>query len=233
MKLLLQAKNFEPDIPQTESVRYLGYRGIEPDESLLADISACKKQVREAATPRFVCAEFALQRTEAALILEGSGIALEGKSIAEHLAQSRRCLVLAATLGSGIEKLSHYMQVSAPHMALIIDACANAMIEDYCDKIAAAAEAEACGPHETLTWRFSPGYGDLPLEIHTRLLPVLNTGRVLGLYETKTHLLTPQKSVTALMGVIHKGVEKGKHGCEACPNYTICNFRQGGTSCGA
>ena len=233
MKLLLQENTFVPDVPFQEVVRYLGYRGVEPDEALTADIEGCKKMLSAATSPHFVCAEFSLLRLETGLALEQSGIVLMGQSINNHLAQSKWCLVMAATLGNEVDKLIRYMQVSEPHRALILDACANAMIEDYCDKITAAAEVQACSTSETLTWRFSPGYGDFPLDIHTKLLSLLNTGRRMGLYETTTHLLTPLKSVTALMGIISKDIEKRKHGCETCANVEICKFKQGGTTCGA
>jgi hypothetical protein len=233
MKLLLQLNAFIPDIPFQEVVRYLGYRGVEPDKTLTADIEECKKQLTAVVSPHFVCAEFTLVRLETGLMLEQSGVLLVGQSINNHLAQSKRCLVMAATLGNEVDKLIRYMQVSEPHRALILDACANAMIENYCDKITVAAEVQACSTSETLTWRFSPGYGDFPLDIHTKLLPLLNTGRRMGLYETTTHLLTPLKSVTAFMGIISKDIEKGKRGCEACANVETCNFKQGGTTCGA
>lgn len=233
MRLLLQESAINPEIPFQEVVRYLGYRGVEPDEALTADVEACKKQLIAAVFPCFVCAEFSLVHSETGLMLEQGGIVLMGQSINNHLAQSRRCLVMAATLGSEVDKLIRYMQISEPHNALILDACANAMIEDYCDKITAAAEAEACNASEALTWRFSPGYGDFSLDIHTKLLPLLNTGRRMGLYETAAHLLTPLKSVTALTGIISKDIEKSKHGCEACANAETCRFKQGGATCGA
>ncbi|SDM89115.1 hypothetical protein [Acetanaerobacterium elongatum] len=233
MKLLLQENAFIPDVPFQEVVRYLGYRGVEPDKALTAEISECKQLLKETVSPHYVCAEFSLLCLETGLALEQSGVVLAGQSINNHLAHSKRCLVMAATLGSGVDKLIRYMQISEPHRALILDACANAMIEDYCDRITAAAEVQACSASETLTWRFSPGYGDFPLDIHTKLLPLLNTGRRMGLYETTTHLLTPLKSVTALMGIIDKDIKNSKRGCETCTNVATCRFKQGGATCGA
>ena len=232
MRLLLQGKTFEPEISISEVTRYLGYKGNLPEGEQLDTIMSCAAQAKKVATPRFVCTEFNLNRKAAELTIENTGFALMGTAITEHLARSQKCLMLAATLGTNIEKMIRYQQSASPHKAVIIDACANAMIEDYCDRVQAAAENEACSEAETLTWRFSPGYGDLALDTHRWLLPLLDTGRGIGLYETGHHFLTPQKSVTAFMGVIDKQADKGRKGCEACQNREICNYRKEGPACG-
>ena len=51
------------------------------------------------------------------------------------------------------------------------------------------------------TWRFSPGYGDLPLSLQEELLSAVEAGKRIGLATTAGYMLTPMKSVTAIIGL--------------------------------
>ena len=51
------------------------------------------------------------------------------------------------------------------------------------------------------TWRFSPGYGDRPLSMQDDLLAAVEAGKRIGLATTQGHMLTPMKSVTAIIGL--------------------------------
>jgi len=54
---------------------------------------------------------------------------------------------------------------------------------------------------EGLVSRFSPGYGDLPLDYQRTLLSVLDTSRKIGVSLTDSLLMVPSKSVSAIVGV--------------------------------
>jgi cobalamin-dependent methionine synthase I len=49
--------------------------------------------------------------------------------------------------------------------------------------------------------RFSPGYGDLPLELQTNLFKVLDCQHFIGLTLNDSMLMSPSKSVTAIVGL--------------------------------
>ena len=50
--------------------------------------------------------------------------------------------------------------------------------------------------------RYSPGYGDLSLEVQSEVLKVLNADKILGIKLGANLLMTPKKSITAVQGVI-------------------------------
>ena len=54
---------------------------------------------------------------------------------------------------------------------------------------------------ETLRPRFSAGYGDLPLEYQRRIFDLLDPPTHIGLTLNDSYLMSPSKSVTALIGV--------------------------------
>ena len=85
--------------------------------------------------------------------------------------------------------------------AVILQAAAAAMIEEYCDRVCRELKAayEAKGLY--LRPRFSPGYGDFPLECQPYLLECVDGGKQLGIRLTGGYLMMPSKSVTAVMGL--------------------------------
>ena len=64
-----------------------------------------------------------------------------------------------------------------------------------------------------LTGRFSPGYGDCPLTLQQPFAIALDTVRGLGMAVTPENLLTPRKSVTAILGVADHPVTGARAGC--------------------
>jgi 5-methyltetrahydrofolate--homocysteine methyltransferase len=54
---------------------------------------------------------------------------------------------------------------------------------------------------ESLRPRFSAGYGDLPLEYQKKIFDLLDPHTQIGLTLNDSYLMSPSKSVTALIGV--------------------------------
>ena len=76
---------------------------------------------------------------------------------------------------------------------------AGAAIEQICDDV--QSELQGKMPLYRQTWRFSPGYGDLPLALQEELLAAVEAGKRIGLATTQGHMLTPMKSVSAIIGL--------------------------------
>ena len=83
-----------------------------------------------------------------------------------------------------------------------------------------------------LTDRFSPGYGDMPLDDQHALFRILNVSRRIGISLSESGLMIPQKSVTALIGVADRPQPKRSRGCASCGMRENCPYRKGGKSCG-
>jgi hypothetical protein len=82
------------------------------------------------------------------------------------------------------------------------------------------------------TWRFSPGYGDLPLDIQTEFLQILDAPKRIGLNTTANNILTPRKSVTAVIGLSQGEISQGRRGCAICRMKDKCQYRKRGEHCG-
>ena len=73
--------------------------------------------------------------------------------------------------------------------------------------------------------RYSPGYGDLPLGLQREISRILNMPKEIGVSLTEALLMTPSKSVTALVGVSDKPGECRSRGCEDCSASGNCPYR--------
>lgn len=70
----------------------------------------------------------------------------------------------------------------------------EALCDTFCADISAEYEAE-------LKPRFSPGYGDLPLDTQVYIMSFLEPQKNIGVFLTDSLMLTPSKSVTAFIAV--------------------------------
>ena len=78
-------------------------------------------------------------------------------------------------------------------------------------------------PGESLVQRYSPGYGDFPLECQPGLFRLLGVQRNIGVTLTDSLLMLPTKSVTAVIGISDAALPCPA-GCAACDRRD-CAFR--------
>lgn len=215
-----------------EVLRYLGYRGQELTGAMQAAIDRCIREVEEKAKIRVVCRHFPLSHRQDGVLVENTGLVLTGSDIAKLLADSQSCYLLAATLGPEVDREIRYREQTRMSDAVIMDAAATALIEAVCDGVEEQLSQEAEKAGKLLTWRFSCGYGDLPLELQPQFLEVLDAARQVGIHCTKTNLMLPQKSVTAILGLSDKPAARPDGSCESCPCRDSCGLRKAGKICG-
>ncbi len=218
-------------VDKEEMLRYLGFRGQELDESLRNSINRCADLAEQAALPRFVTAESAPVR-----LLENGvdldGLFLAGEDIRLHLGQASAGVLMGVTLGVQMERLIQYHRRQSMADAVMIDAAATALIEQACNRIEDSLRKLYQKQGLDVTERFSCGYGDLPLETQPDIIRVLDAPRAIGLTCSSSLILIPQKSVTAVLGVVPPGSYRSVRGCQSCKNRNHCLYRKEGVFCG-
>ena len=217
-------------INRQEAFRYMGING-EPDMHTISAADECEQLLLKSAAPKWnwVFAEISGTDTEG-IALSGHKLVLRGKDIAGHLNGCFGVILLCATLGTGTDKLLRTLQTEDMAKALIADSMASAAIEQVCD--IAEEEIRQRFPDKFMTWRFSPGYGDFPLETQRDFLSAVNASRTVGVFLTEGGLLAPTKSVTAVIGISDKPINAMRRGCGSCTLRESCTFRQTGGHCG-
>ena len=206
-------------INRAEVLRYLGNSRTGMTESMTLLLDECEREILSTATPKY------LYKTVSA---DESGL-LVGESIARHMQNCEYAVVICATLGAGIDKLIRTAQVTDMAKTVVLDAMASAAIEQVCNKLDGIIAAQNEG--KFLTWRFSPGYGDYPIELQKDFLTILDAPRKIGLCTNDSSILTPTKSVTAIMGVSDTPLEQKRRGCTGCNMAKTCKFRKNGERC--
>jgi cobalamin-dependent methionine synthase I len=82
----------------------------------------------------------------------------------------------------------------------MMQALGSERVESLCDAFEGYLK-ERLGEGIALRPRFSPGYGDLSLEFQREVFTLLDCPRSLGISLSESLLMTPEKSVTALIGI--------------------------------
>lgn len=186
------------EISIKEAARYIGIRTV-PDEQTANLFERYEKIVRSRLRPAYVYRETEIDFKKGFVVLSGMDVPLTGESIQKLLEGCNRAVILGATVSAEADRLIRETSVVDMAAALVVDALCSAAIEQVCDR----AEVEIFGdmPKNMRTYRFSPGYGDLPIELQKDWLNYLNAQRRIGLSCTDSYLLTPTKSVTAIIGI--------------------------------
>ena len=216
-------------INRQEAFRYMGLKGdISRSIEQMAD--ECERRLLKAASPKFhwVYAEIG-EITEDAVTLKGYRLALRGRDISDHLKDCFGAALLCATLGEGADRLLRAIQTEDMAKALTLDALASAAIEQVCDT--AENEIRSRFPGKNTTWRFSPGYGDFPLECQGDFLAAVNAMRTVGVCLSSGGLLTPTKSVTAVVGISDSPMPAKRRDCGSCNMKENCTFKKSGGHC--
>ena len=130
-------------------------------------------------------------------------------------------IVKIGIFDSGIGGLSllHQAMITLPEVDYVF----------YADKLERIIKEEL--PEYNQTFRFGIGYGDLPLSQQGDFLKVLNAQRLVGLTVGKTYMMTPTKSVTAVIGLTTGEVSTKRKGCMSCNLKGTCRFRESGGHC--
>ena len=207
-----------------EALRYLGYRGAQPDVAVSARLDACAAELQAAARPRSIFRRFALTHPSADTLCIAD-VTVCSRDLSRNLRGCMGVYLMAATLGIEADRL--LARASAVRMsdAVLYQAAAAAMIETVCDGVNDAIRREAAGEGLYCRPRFSPGYGDFSIEHQRDFARLLDTPRQIGLTVTESCLLAPTKSVTAVIGLTDTPQPCHRSGCETCEK-TDCAFRR-------
>jgi hypothetical protein len=218
-------------IDKNEVLRYLGYRGQNIDVNIESLLEECINELHMIYKEKNIYNIFNIERHDSHIILKDTTLSLDGEDIRNHLIHSEKCALMAATIGLEVDKrIALYSRVNLTK-GIILDACASTAIEWLCDSLEEEIRGKAKNMGYKITSRFSPGYGDFPIEIQKDVVEVLKAYERIGLTVNESHIMIPRKSVTAVIGFQKvKSMEKN-HKCSRC-NQSNCLYRKSGNDNG-
>lgn len=222
--------NNDIGIDKAEALRYIGYKSKVVDKDTNKSLNESITELQEISELKYVYRIFDIKKVDTSISFEDK-INIKSHDLANLFKNCDKAAVLATTIGFEVEKRIRYYSMTNLSKSIVFDACAAAYIEALCDyiegEIKELAAMEGCG----ITYRYSPGYGDVPLSHQSEILVALNAEKLIGLSALETSILVPRKSVTAFIG-FNKTNETYKKSCLDCTFYNNCSFtREGGKPC--
>lgn len=206
-----------------EALHFLVWRGTPLDDVLTAQIQELIDLTMREAQPRVVTRRFGLDESGR---LEGTSLTPGGADVQSMLAPCREAVLIAGTLGAQSERLLLRTQAKDAVKAVLLDAVLSAGIEAVMDAQEDALRTALSKEGLYLTDRFSPGYGDMPLVQTRAICEVLDVSKAIGLTVSSSGIMIPRKSVTAVMGISERPVERRRRGCVFCSARETCALRR-------
>ena len=218
---MIHVKTYDaPEYNIREILRYADCGKAEAEEFPL--LKECLAELEGKLSYKVCWRYFPIRRLENGLDL--SFAETDSAALGRNLADCDGVIVFAATTGLGIDRpIAKYGRIS-PSKSFLFHAVGAERIESLCDCFCAEIQKQAAEQERFIKPRFSPGYGDLPLEMQESIFRVLDCPRKIGLSLNKSLLMSPSKSVTALIGITEKNTGHSLGKCDSCENEG-CAFR--------
>ena len=192
MNTTIYIKSYKaPDVDVREALRYAGMRA--EDEAVERELIAAYAEAMPVLSYRVCYVRLDVDAPFVRRLIESS------VSARERLCEARSVIVFLATVGVGIDRLIARAAVGSPARALLFDAIGAERVEALCDEFCREMAKECA--QKSITRRFSPGYGDISLEFQRDIFELLDGHRSIGVALCDSLLMSPSKSVSAIIGV--------------------------------
>ncbi|MDH5478531.1 MAG: hypothetical protein OEY50_09375 [Nitrospinota bacterium] len=123
-----------------------------------------------------------------------------GKDMVNLLGQCPQATVLAVTIGDGLEtEVERLDKAGDITEAYLLEMVGGLMADYMADRVDERIESSIQRAGFDRTMRYSPGYGDWPLERQPLLARIVEAERI-GITVTQSHIMIPRKSVSAVIG---------------------------------
>lgn len=184
----------EPPFCEREILRYA--RCGEADTEISALLKECIDEARGELAYRVCYRILPVDASDG--ICDLGVLKLPSQKLSANLDGCETAVLFAATVGVGIDRLIAKYAKTRPSKALMMQAIGAERAEALCDTFCSDIANETglvCRP------RFSPGYGDLPISVQEDIFAVLDCEKRIGLTLNSSLLMSPSKSVTAIVGL--------------------------------
>lgn len=219
--MIIEKKTFSaPEFNKKEILRYAQCDNA--DNAVIALADACVEECQNSFSYSVCWREIPIKVEENEI--DFGFMKTESKALLKNLSGCSKIILFGATVGIEIDRLiAKYGRIS-PAKAVIFQAIGAERIESLCNKFNAEITEKYLKENLYTRPRFSPGYGDFSLEAQKDIFRVLDCYRQIGLSLNESLLMSPSKSVTAIIGMSDKKA-KCKTSCSLCEK-TDCEFRR-------
>ncbi len=193
-----------PPIDIGEVLRYAGVKGDASE--LEVHLSSCIEKAESVLTYRVCYGEYPVYFDGDFVKTEFMDI--KSEALLKNLKGCDSIIIFGATIGVAFDRLLTTYSSISPTKAVLLQAIGAERIESLCDMFCNELSEKMTKEGRNIRPRFSPGYGDLPLSVQRTLFDVLDCPRKIGLTLNESLIMSPSKSVTAIVGVTKAGEEQ-------------------------
>ncbi len=186
-----------PEISRREVLRYMSCGSANDETEALID--RCVKESENVFSCRIAYRELSLS-SENGIISVGT-LKIKSLDLQKALDNCQKVIIFAATVGIGIDRLILKYSHTSPASALCMQAIGAERIESLCDKFCLDMKEKYADQGMNTHPRFSPGYGDLAISLQRDIFNLLECEKRIGLTLNDSLLMSPTKSVTAIIGI--------------------------------
>jgi hypothetical protein len=213
------------NISKSEIFRYLGYKNQEYDKETELLVNDVTEKLLAVIEPKSLYGEYSLCILDDKIIIGGqTGMTINSSSLKTNLTGCTGVILFSATLGPEADALIRRYQVISIARAAVAQAVSTELIEAYCNETVNTLKDEKIKDGYYLRPRFSAGYGDFKLSHQRDFFRMLDITKKIGIYLNDECLMSPTKSVTAVIGFSNKTDNIIKENCSSC-NKKDCEFR--------
>lgn len=160
-----------------------------------ASVDECKNELESVINYRFAYVKTPVKLFPDGFCDIGFG-KIQSRDLCRALDGCNEAFIMGATVGIAVDRLIAKYALISPAKHFITDALASAAAESICEYVDDFLRGTGKKP-----MRYSPGYGDLSLGVQRDVLKMIDAENTLGIVLNSSLLMTPMKSVTAVMGV--------------------------------
>ncbi|MBO5776724.1 MAG: hypothetical protein J6V83_00050 [Clostridia bacterium] len=180
-----------PDVNYKEILRYATAK---EDARLNALIESSMQQVKDLITYSVVCVEKTFTIIDN--VVDFGSFKVFSKSLAKYLTGAKSAIMFVATIGTEIDRLIIKYSKLEPSRALVMQAIGTERVESLANLFM----KELKDNGYNLSPRFSPAFGDVPIELQKEFFRLLKPERI-GVTLNESLLMSPSKSITAFIAV--------------------------------
>lgn len=186
-----------PEVDRREVLRYAGVRESNPEIEQMLDqcLSISNGKLSGKVCYRIFEAKAEVDAYDLGFTKTTS------RSLVKTIDGCERVLVFCATVGADFDRLISKYSIISPSVAVLLQALGTERVEALCDEFCKKIGSFAGERGFECTRRFSPGYGDLPLEVQREVFSALDCTVKIGVNLSDNLFMTPSKSVTAIIGL--------------------------------
>lgn len=194
------------------------------------DISKCARSCMKTAPrlckARVAASEFGLAGADDIRIKLNDGSALGAPKISDFLKDADSIVAAAVTIGPGIEReAARFMKKGDILSGYIIDRIGSYAVESLMGSFERALREKMSEEKKSVSVRFSPGYCDWSVEEQRKIVKMTGASRI-GIKLTESFMMSPKKSITAVMGIGPIGLFKSNSSqCSRC-GMKDCGYRR-------